>query len=131
MCGSLPFMTPEGSARLLVKITAGAEDPERCAQAFTVAAAAVASGVDVSLWLTGESAWLALPGRAQAFDLAGSAPLDALLATILEVGAVTLCVQCAERRGIAAEDLLPGVRIKGATAFVEEAVAPLTQALVY
>ncbi len=131
MCGSLPFMTPEGSARLLVKVTAGAEDSERCAQAFTVAAAAVASGIDVSLWLTGESAWFALPGRAQAFDLAGSAPLDALLATILEAGAVTLCAQCAERRGIAAEDLLPGVRIKGATAFVEEAVAPLTQALVY
>ena len=131
MCGSLPFMTPEGSARLLVKVTAGAEDSERCAQAFTVAAAAVASGIDVSLWLTGESAWFALPWRAQAFDLAGSAPLDALLATILEAGAVTLCVQCAERRGIAAEDLLPGGRIKGATAFVEEAVAPLTQALVY
>ena len=124
-------MTPEGSVRLLVKITAGAEDPERCAQAFTVAAAAVASGIDVSLWLTGESSWFALPGRAQAFGLAGSAPLDALLATILEAGSVTLCVQCAERRGITAENLLPGVRIKGATAFVEEAVTPLTQALVY
>lgn len=96
-----------------------------------MAAAAVASGIEVSLWLTGESAWFALPGRAEAFDLAGSAPLDALLATILEAGAVTLCVQCAERRGIAAEDCLPGVRIKGATAFVEEAVTPSTQALVY
>lgn len=116
---------------MLVKITAGAEDPERCAQAFTVAAAAVASGIDVSLWLTGESAWFALPGRAEAFDLAGSAPLDALLATILEAGTVTLCIQCAERRGITAEDCLPGVMIKGATAFVEEAVTPSTQALVY
>lgn len=124
-------MTPEGSVRLLVKITAGAEDPERCAQAFTVAAAAVASGIDVSLWLTGESAWFALPGRAEAFELAGSAPLDALLATILEAGTVTLCIQCAERRGITADDCLPGVTIKGATAFVEEAVTPSTQALVY
>ena len=124
-------MTAEGSVRLLVKITAGADDPERCAQAFTVAAAAVASGIEVSLWLTGESAWFALPGRAAAFELAGSAPLDALLNTVLDAGSVTLCVQCAERRGITAEACLPGVRIKGATAFVEEAVTPSTQALVY
>ncbi len=96
-----------------------------------MAAAAIAAGIDVSLWLTGESAWFALPGRAEAFDLAGSAPLDALLATVLGAGTVTLCVQCAERRGITAEDCLPGVRIKGATAFVEEAVSPSTQALVY
>jgi predicted peroxiredoxin len=124
-------MTQEGSVRLLVKSTSGADDPERCAQAFTVAAAAVTSGVSVSLWLTGEAAWLAVPGRAAAFELAGSAPLDALLALILEAGSVTVCVQCAERRGITAEDCLPGVRIKGATAFVEEAITPLTQALVY
>lgn len=124
-------MTSEGAVRLLVKITAGAEDPERCAQAFTVAATAVASGIDVSLWLTGEAAWFALPGRAADFDLAGSAPLDALLAAILEAGAVSLCIQCAERRGITAKDCLPGVRIKGAAAFVEEAVTPSTQALVY
>ena len=49
---------------LVVKVTCGAEDPERCNQAFTVAAAAVASGADVSLWLTGEAAWFAVPGRA-------------------------------------------------------------------
>ena len=38
---------------LVIKATAGKDDPERCNQAFTVAAAAVASGVPVSLWLTG------------------------------------------------------------------------------
>ena len=42
---------PERS--LVIKVTAGKDDPERCNQAFTVAAAAVASGVPVSLWLTG------------------------------------------------------------------------------
>ena len=34
--------------RLIVKATAGADAPERCSQAFTVAATAVAAGVDVS-----------------------------------------------------------------------------------
>ena len=34
---------------LVVKCTAGAEEPERCAQAFTVAATAVAAGATVDL----------------------------------------------------------------------------------
>ena len=54
---------------LVVKATAGADSPERCAQAFTVASTAAAAGVDVSLWLTGESTWFALPGRAETFAL--------------------------------------------------------------
>ena len=41
---------------LVVKVTAGADAPERCAQAFTVAATAVAAGAEVSLWLTGDAA---------------------------------------------------------------------------
>lgn len=35
--------------RLVVKVTVGAEAAERCNQAFTVAATAVAAGVEVSL----------------------------------------------------------------------------------
>ena len=116
---------------LVVKVTAGEDAPERCSQAFTVAAVAVASGVPVSLWLTGESAWFALPGRAEGFALAESAPLADLLAAVLAGGTVTLCTQCAARRSIGPEDVLPGIRIAGAQAFVEEALAPDTQALVY
>lgn len=116
---------------LVVKVTVGAEEPERCSQAFTVAATAVASGVKVSLWLTGEASWFGVPGRAAAFTLAGAAPLDELLDAILQAGAVTVCTQCAARRSISAEDLLPGVRIAGAAAFVSEVTADHTQALVY
>jgi predicted peroxiredoxin len=117
--------------RLVVKVTAGVDSPERCAQAFTVAATAIASGVDVSLWLTGESAWFALPGRAADFELPHSAPLADLLNAVLVGGTVTLCTQCAARRDITADDVLPGVRIAGASVFVEEACADSTQALVY
>ena len=85
---------------LVVKVTAGADAPERCSQAFTVAATAVAAGVPTSLWLTGESAWFALPGRAEDFELAEAAPLADLLAAVLAAGQVTLCTQCAARRGI-------------------------------
>ena len=38
---------------LVVKLTAGADEPERVSQAFTVAATALASGSATSLWLTG------------------------------------------------------------------------------
>jgi predicted peroxiredoxin len=116
---------------LVVKVTAGSEAPERCNQAFTVAATALASGAHVSLWLTGEAAWFALPGRAKQFELPHAAPLDELLDAVIAAGRVTLCTQCATRRGIEESDVLEGVRIAGAPAFVEEALADGAQALVY
>ncbi len=116
---------------LVIKTTAGADAPERCAQAFTVAATATAAGVPVSLWLTGEAAWFAVPGRAEEFDLPHSPPLADLLATILRAGSVTLCTQCAARRGITGDDVIAGVRVAGAAAFVEESLADGAQALVY
>ena len=129
---STPPPPPVGPARsLVVKVTAGADAPERCSQAFTVAATAVAAGVPVSLWLTGESAWYALPGRAAEFTLPHAAPLPDLLDAVLAGGSVTLCTQCAARRGITGDDVLAGVRVAGSAAFVEEALTPGAQALVY
>jgi predicted peroxiredoxin len=116
---------------LVIKVTAGQDDPERCNQAFTVAATAVASGVRVSLWLTGESAWFGLPGRAAAFSLPHAAPLADLLAGVLAAGTVTVCTQCAARRDITSGDLIPGIRIAGAPTFVAEIMADGAQALVY
>lgn len=116
---------------LVVKLTSGAEAPERCAQAFTVAATAVAAGVPVSLWLTGEASWFALPGRAEEFTLPHSAPLQDLRDAVLGAGTLTLCTQCAQRRDIGADDVIDGVRVAGAATFVEETLADGAQALVY
>lgn len=116
---------------LVIKATAGADSPERCNQAFTVAAAAVASGLPVSLWLTGESAWYGLPGRAEEFSLPHATPLGDLLQVVLAGGQVTVCTQCAARRDITEDDLIKGVRIAGAPTFVEEISAEGAQALVY
>jgi len=119
-------------ARLLVvKATAGADAPERCSQAFTVASTAAASGVDVSFWLTGESTWFALPDRAAEFDLPHAAPLPGLLELLLTSGRVTACTQCAARREIGPDDVLPGIRIAGAAVFVEEIMSDGAQAVVY
>lgn len=116
---------------LVIKTTSGTDRPEATNQAFTVAATAVAAGAEVSLWLTGESAWFALPGRAGDLVLEHATPLADLLAVVLEGGRVTVCTQCAARRGIGPQDVLPGVRIAGAAVFVEESLAERAQALVY
>jgi predicted peroxiredoxin len=116
---------------LVIKITAGKDDPERCNQAFNVAAAATVSGVPVSLWLTGEASWFALPGRAADFSLPHAPPLTDMLDSVLSGGTVSLCTQCAARRGIAPDDVIAGVRIAGASTFVAEVMADGAQALVY
>ena len=126
-----PLLDGEPGRRLLVKITCGAEAPERYSQGVTVAATAVAAGAEVSVWLTGEATYLALPGRAEEFELPYAAPLAELRDTLLAGASVTVCTQCAARREITEADLLPGARIAGAASFVEEALAPGTQALVY
>jgi predicted peroxiredoxin len=119
------------SRSLVVKVTAGKDDQERCNQAFTVAATGVASGLQVSLWLTGEAAWFALPDRAGDVALPHAAPLTQLLARVLAEGTVTVCSQCASRRDITAEDIIKGVRIAGASTFLAEIMADGTQAIVY
>jgi predicted peroxiredoxin len=119
------------NTHLVVKVTAGTDSPERCAQAFSLAATAVASGVDTTLWLSGEAAWFAVPGHAAEFALPHAAPLTELLDAILAGGRVYLCSQCAARRGIADEATLPGITIAGIATFLEQILQDATQAVVY
>jgi len=94
-------------------------------------ATAVASGAMVSLWLTGESAWLAVPGRAEEFSIPHAAPLADLRDAVLADGRLTVCSQCAARRNLTETDLLPRTLIRGSAAFVEEVLQEGAQALVY
>jgi len=122
---------PSISRQLVIKVTVGSESPEKLSQAFTVAATAAASGARVSLWLTGESSWLAVPGRAEEFALAEAASLSDLRDGVLAQGRLTVCSQCAARRGLTEADLVPGTVIRGSAAFVEEVLQDDAQALVY
>jgi predicted peroxiredoxin len=125
-------MTDTTPARTLVlKSTSGTDRPEAANQVLTVAAAAVAAGVEVSLWLTGEAAWFGVPGRAAELELDHAAPAADLLDAVLAAGTVTVCTQCAARRSITGGSVLPGVRIAGAAVFVQEVMADGAQALVY
>ena len=117
--------------KLVISTSAGLDDQERCNQAFTVAAAGVAAGAQVSLWLTGEAAWFAVPGRAEDFTLDLATPLAELRDLVLSGGTLTVCSQCAQRRGLVEADLIPGTSIAGAAAFTEQALQDTAQALVY
>jgi len=74
---------------------------------------------------------LALPGRAEAFELPHSAPLHELRDAILAAGSITVCTQCAARRNITEQDLISGITIKGSASFVAEIMDAGVQVLVY
>ena len=119
------------SRSLVLKLTSGAEAPERANQAFTVAAAAVASGARVSLWLTGDAVWFAVPGRAERFELPLATPLAELRDVVLSAGRLAVCSQCAARRELTEDELVAGAEIRGAAGFAEEILGEGVQAIVY
>ena len=116
---------------LVIKVTCAAGDPERSNQAFTVAASAAAAGADVSLWLTGDAASYAVAGGGPDLGLEPATPGAPLLEVVLASGRVTVCTQCAARRGITEADLARGLRMAGAALFAEEVLGDQVQALVY
>jgi predicted peroxiredoxin len=119
------------SRSLVVKVTVGAEAPEKANQAFMVAATGLAAGAAVSVWLTGNATWFAVPGKAEAVELPHATPIAELRDTVLAGGTVTVCTQCAARRDLGEQDFVEGVRIAGAASFVEEALTDGAQALIY
>jgi predicted peroxiredoxin len=116
---------------LLIKITCGAEAAERANQAWTVAAMGVAAGAAVSVWLTGEAVWFAVPGRQPSLELPYATPVAELIETVRLGGSITVCTQCAARRELVVEDLVQSATIQGAASFVEAALSDNVQALVY
>jgi predicted peroxiredoxin len=116
---------------LIVKLTCGAEAAERANQAWTVAAAGVAAGATVTVWLTGEGVWFVVPGHQPDLQLPYATPVADLVETVRGSGRIVVCTQCAARRELSQSSLLPGVTIAGAASFVEEVLAIDARALVY
>jgi predicted peroxiredoxin len=123
--------TEMSTQSLLIKITCGAEAAERANQAWTVAAMGVAAGASVSVWLTGEAVWFAVPGRQPDLQLPYATPVGELVETVRLGGAITVCTQCAARRDLAEADLIESATIQGAASFVEEVLADDVRVLVY
>ena len=116
---------------LIIKLTCGVEAAERSNQAWTVAATGVAAGAAVTVWLTGEAVWFAVPGSQPDLALPYATAVADLVEVVRTGGQIVVCTQCAARRDLVIDDLLPSTVIAGAARFVEAALAEGAQALIY
>ena len=116
---------------LVVKITHSTDDAERAHIACNVAAVALASGVDVSVFLAIEGVRLAQPAVPPTIAVAEAPPIGDLLDGIYAGGTVTVCTPCATRRGLGQQDFREGTLMAGSARFVELATADGATALVY
>lgn len=116
---------------LVVKVTHALDDPERAHIACNVAAVALASGLEVSVFLAIEGVRLAQPDIPAQVAVAEGPPIGDLLDALYAGASVTVCTPCATRRGLTAEDFRDGTQLAGSARFVEAATAEGATALVY
>ena len=98
LCHNDRHVQPRAARPLVVKITCGAEAAERANQGWTVAAMGLAAGAPVTVWLTGEAVWFAVPGRQPDLALPHATPVAELVETVRSGGRLRVCSQCAARR---------------------------------
>lgn len=116
---------------LVVKVTHSLDDPERAHIACNVAAVALASGLEVFVFLAIEGVRLAQPDVPAQLVVDDAPPIGDLLDALYAGGTVTVCTPCATRRGLRAEDFRDGTELAGSARFVELATAEGATALVY
>ena len=106
--------------KLLIVITRGLDD-ERSSVAWSIANAAIASDLEVTIFLASAGVdWV----RKGAADVPHLNPLDPSLGELIgnlmsNGGRVLVCPPCAKVRGYGEEDLVAGVTVAGAPAMLE------------
>lgn len=106
--------------QLLFTDTYGAEEPERAIVPFIAAATAAVSGERAAVVCTAEAVWIGTTGYAEQVEADGLPPLTDLVQQLIDGGGeIWLCSACTTRRGITAEDTIPGATIVGAARIVE------------
>jgi uncharacterized protein len=118
--------------KLVFMVTHGPSEPELATIPFVMAAAALASDVQVAMGFQGDGVELMKAGVAGTVEAAGFAPLAKLLDDIRDLGGLLLvCSPCLRSRGIAApDDLVAGAEVVAAGRFIAE-ITSATNALVY
>jgi predicted peroxiredoxin len=113
----------EATKELVVLMTRGA-DHELSSVGFTIANGGITAGFKVYAFLTSAAVDLV---RKRAADLAHVPPLDPLKALIDDFirrgGVIWACPPCVKARGYTEDDLIPGVKIQGASAMHERLMA--------
>ena len=110
----------EEKKKLVIVITRGLDD-ERSSVAWSVANGAIASGMELTIFLVSSGAdWV----RKGAADTAHLNPLDPTLGEMIKNviasgSTVMVCPPCAKVRGYSEDDLIDGVVIAGSVSMLE------------
>ena len=110
----------EDKKKLVVLITRGFDD-ERSSVAWSVANGGIASGLDVTVFLTSSAVDWVRKGAAEGAHLN---PFDPTMKEMIDKlmtsgGTVLVCPPCAKVRGLTEDDLLDGVIVTGSGAMHE------------
>jgi len=103
-------------SNVVINLMTGHEDSEKVTIALLVATAALAKGKPVVMFLTKEAVRLALPGYADAIEVAGSPPVSKLFDQFAQDGGeLYVCPICFEARRLDSDELIANARLAGAT----------------
>ena len=103
-------------AKVVINLATGLEDAERVTVAFLVGGAAVASGKQVTMFLTKEAVRLGLPGYAESVACDGCPPLARLVQQYADGGgSLLVCPICFDARKLDQERMVANARLGGAT----------------
>ncbi len=102
--------------KVVVNLTSGHEDADRVTIAFLVGTAALATGKQVIMFLTKEAVRLALPGYADAVEVAGAPPVARLFQQYADAGgSLMVCPICFNARKLDDQAIVDNARLAGAT----------------
>ena len=106
--------------KLVIVITRGMDD-ERSSVAWSIANAAIASDLDLTVFLVASGVdWVRKGGAGVAHLNPLDPPIRDLIGNVMSNGGkVLVCPPCAKVRGYSADDLVEGVTIAGAPAMLE------------
>jgi predicted peroxiredoxin len=117
--------------KLVFMVLHGSAHPEHATIPFVMAAAALASDVQVVMGFQADGVDLVRRGGADAVEAPGFPPLAKLLADVRELGGLLLvCGPCLKSRGFGPDDLVEGAEVVAAGRFIAE-ITSATNSLVY
>lgn len=105
--------------KFVVSLSLGKEDPDRATVAFTLANAAIGSDQEAIVFLSSEGVRLAVAGYADDIAEEGFTPLRELMSKFVEAGGqIYTCLPCFNKRGLNADEVVPGAVIVGGAKLV-------------
>lgn len=123
-------MTTSGTGKIVIVITRGLDD-ERSSVAWSVANGAIASDLDVTIFLVSAGVdWVRKGAATNARLNPLDPPIQEMIQTVVDAGSdILVCAPCGKMRGYTEDDFIDGVVFAGSVAMlatVKEGAATLS-----